>query len=110
MIRRNSVALILITLGATFLIAAALLHLSDYPKDLSAVGASNLRAGLKGAVRALRLPARPESPRPSASSNHAIVLTNELQGRWDGRDPGYLRIGVCSIRQARLRPLGLDPD
>jgi hypothetical protein len=53
MIRRNSVALILITLGATFLIAAALLHLSDYPKDLSAVGASNLRAGLKGAVRAL---------------------------------------------------------
>jgi hypothetical protein len=53
MTRRTSVALTLITLGATFLIAAALLHLSDYPKDLSAVGASNLRPGLKGAVRSL---------------------------------------------------------
>jgi hypothetical protein len=51
--RRTLAALILITLGATFLIAAALLHLSDYPKDLSAVGASNLRPGLKGAVRSL---------------------------------------------------------
>jgi hypothetical protein len=53
MTRRKLVALILITFGATLLIAAALLHLSDYPKDLSAVAASNLRAGLQGAVRSL---------------------------------------------------------
>jgi hypothetical protein len=53
MTRRTLVALILITLGATSLIAAALLHLSDYPKDLSAVAASNLRPGLQGAVRSL---------------------------------------------------------
>lgn len=51
--RRNSAASILVALGGVVLIAAALLHLSDYPKDFSAVSASNLRAGLKGAVRAL---------------------------------------------------------
>ena len=53
MSRPNNAALILVALGAIVLIAAALLHLSDYPKDLSAVSASNLRAPLKGAVRAL---------------------------------------------------------
>jgi hypothetical protein len=53
MISRNNAARILVALGATVLIAASLLHLSDYPKDLSAVSASNLRAPLKGAVRAL---------------------------------------------------------
>jgi hypothetical protein len=49
----NTAAQILVTSGATALIAASLLHLSDYPKDLSAVSASNLRTPLKGAVRAL---------------------------------------------------------
>ena len=50
---RNNAARILVALGAMVLIAAALLHLSDYPKDLSAVSASNLGAPLQGAVRAL---------------------------------------------------------
>jgi hypothetical protein len=50
---RNDAARILVALGATVLIAAALLHLSDYPKDLSAVSASNLGAPLQRAVRAL---------------------------------------------------------
>jgi hypothetical protein len=50
---RNYLAHILVALGAMVLIAAALLHLSDYPKDLSAVGASNLGAPLQRAVRAL---------------------------------------------------------
>jgi hypothetical protein len=48
---RNNAARILVALGAIVLIAAALLHLSDYPKDLSVVSASNLGAPLKGAVR-----------------------------------------------------------
>jgi hypothetical protein len=52
-ISRNNAARILVALGATVLIAASLLHLSDYPKDLTAVSVSNLRAPLKGAVRAL---------------------------------------------------------
>lgn len=51
--RRNHAARVLVALGAVILIAASLLHLSDYPKDLSAVSASNLRAGLKGGVRDL---------------------------------------------------------
>jgi hypothetical protein len=51
--RRNNAAKILVALGAAVLIAASLLHLSYYPKDLSAVSASNLHASLKGAVRAL---------------------------------------------------------
>jgi hypothetical protein len=50
---RNYLARILVALGAMVLIAAALLHLSDYPKDLSAVSASNLGAPLQAAVRAL---------------------------------------------------------
>jgi hypothetical protein len=50
---RNNAARILVALGAIVLIAAALLHLSDYPKDLSAVSASNLGAPLKGGVRSL---------------------------------------------------------
>jgi hypothetical protein len=45
---RNSAARMLVALGAMVLIAAALLHLSDYPKDLSAVSASNLGAPLQG--------------------------------------------------------------
>jgi hypothetical protein len=53
MIGRNNVARILIALGAIVLIAAALLHLSDYSKDLPAVSASNLVAPLKGGVRSL---------------------------------------------------------
>lgn len=51
--RRNNAARILVALGAVILIVASLLHLSDYPKDLSVVNASNLRAGLKDGVRAL---------------------------------------------------------
>jgi hypothetical protein len=50
---RNNAARILVALGALVLIAAALLHLSDYPKDLSAVSASNLGARLQKGVRAL---------------------------------------------------------
>src|SRR6266700_1941567 len=50
---RNNAARILVALGAMDLIVAALLHLSDYPKDLAAVSASNLGAPLQGAVRAL---------------------------------------------------------
>jgi hypothetical protein len=50
---RNNAARILVALGAMVLIAAALLHLSDYRKDLFAVSASNLGAPLQGGVRAL---------------------------------------------------------
>jgi hypothetical protein len=50
---RKNAAWILVALGAVVLIAAVLLHLSDYPKDLSAVSASNLGARLQGEVRAL---------------------------------------------------------
>ena len=50
---RNNAARILVALGAIVLIAVALLHLSDYPKDLSAVSASNLGAPLQGGVRSL---------------------------------------------------------
>jgi hypothetical protein len=50
---RNNAARILVALGAMVLIAAALLHLSDYPKDLPAVSASNLGVPLQRAVRAL---------------------------------------------------------
>jgi hypothetical protein len=50
---RNNAARILVALGAMVLIAAALLHLSDYPRDLTAVSASNLGAPLQRAVRAL---------------------------------------------------------
>jgi hypothetical protein len=50
---RDNAARILVALGAMVLIAAALLHLSDYPKDLSAVSASNLGAPLQGGVRSL---------------------------------------------------------
>jgi len=50
---RDYLARILVASGAMVLIAAALLHLSDYPKDLSAVSASNLGAPLQRAVRSL---------------------------------------------------------
>jgi hypothetical protein len=50
---RNNAARIPVALGAIVLIAAALLHLSDYPKDLPDVSASNLIAPLKGGVHSL---------------------------------------------------------
>jgi hypothetical protein len=50
---RNNAARILVTLGAVVFIAAALLHLSAYRKDLGAVSASNLIPVLKGGVRAI---------------------------------------------------------
>jgi hypothetical protein len=50
---RNNVARILVALGAMVLIASALLHLSDYPKDSSAVSASSLGAPLQRAWRSL---------------------------------------------------------
>src|SRR5258708_20937089 len=50
---RNKAARILISLGAIVLIAAALLHLSDYPKDMRAVSASNLSAPMQSEVRSL---------------------------------------------------------
>lgn len=50
---RNNAARILVALGAMVLIATALLHLSAYRKDLSAVSASNLSAPLQGGVRSL---------------------------------------------------------
>ena len=46
--RRNNAARIPVVLRAVVLIAAALLHLSAYRKDLGAVSASNLSAVLKG--------------------------------------------------------------
>jgi hypothetical protein len=52
---RNKAARILISLGALVLIAAALLHLSDYLKDMRAVSASNLSAPMQSEVRALFL-------------------------------------------------------
>jgi hypothetical protein len=51
--RQNNAARILVALGAMVLIATALLHLSDYPKDLSAVSASNLGAPLQGGALSL---------------------------------------------------------
>jgi hypothetical protein len=50
---RNNAARILVALGAVVLIAAALLHLSGYRRDLGAVSASNLIPVLKGGVRAI---------------------------------------------------------
>jgi hypothetical protein len=50
---RNKASRILISSGATVLLVAALLHLSDYPKDLRAIAASNLRASMQGEVRSL---------------------------------------------------------
>jgi hypothetical protein len=50
---RNNAARILVALGAVVLIAAALLHLSAYRRDLAAVSASNLIPVLKGGVRAI---------------------------------------------------------
>ena len=50
---RNKAPRILISSGATVLIVAALLHLSDYPKDIRAVAASSLRASMQGEVRSL---------------------------------------------------------
>ena len=52
---RNKAARILISLGAMVLIAAALLHLSGYPKDMRAVSASNLSAPMQSEVRSLFL-------------------------------------------------------
>jgi hypothetical protein len=52
---RNKAARTLVSLGAMGLIAAALLHLSDYPKDMRAVSASNLSAPLQSEVRSLFL-------------------------------------------------------
>jgi hypothetical protein len=52
---RNNAARLLVSLGALVLIAAALLHLSDYPKDLRAVSVSNLGAPMQREVRCLFL-------------------------------------------------------
>lgn len=50
---RNKAARILISVGAMVLIAAALLHLSAYPKDMRAVTESNLRAPMQREVHSL---------------------------------------------------------
>jgi hypothetical protein len=50
---RNKAARILFSSAAMVLIAAALLHLSDYTKDMRAVAASSLRASMQGEVRSL---------------------------------------------------------
>jgi hypothetical protein len=55
MIGRNNAARLLVSLGAIVLIAAALLHLSDYRKDLHAVSVSNLGAPMQREVRTLFL-------------------------------------------------------
>ena len=52
---RNKAARILISSGGVALIAAALLHLSDYLKDMRAVSASHLSAPMQGEVRSLFL-------------------------------------------------------
>jgi hypothetical protein len=52
---RNKAARILVSLAAMVLIAAALLHLSAYAKDMRAVSASNLSAPLQSEVRSLFL-------------------------------------------------------
>ena len=52
---RNKAARILISLGAMVLIAAALLHLSYYPKDMRAVSSSDLSAPMQSEVRSLFL-------------------------------------------------------
>jgi hypothetical protein len=52
---RNNAGRILVSLAAMVLIAAALLHLSDYEKDMRAVSASNLSAPLQNEVRSLFL-------------------------------------------------------
>ena len=52
---RNKAARILISVGAMVLIAAALLHLSAYPKDMRVVTASNLRAPMQSEVHSLFL-------------------------------------------------------
>jgi small basic protein len=52
---RNKAARILVSLAAMVLIAATLLHLSDYAKDMRAVSASNLSAPLQSEVRSLFL-------------------------------------------------------
>jgi len=55
MVGRNKAARILISFGALLLVAAALLHLSDYAKDMRAVSASNLSAPMQSEVRSLFL-------------------------------------------------------
>jgi hypothetical protein len=55
MIDRNKAARTAISLGAMILIAAALLHLSDYTKDMRAASASNLSASMQGEMRSLFL-------------------------------------------------------
>ena len=52
---RNNAARIVVSLAALVLIAAALLHLSDYAKDMRAVSASNLSAPLQSEARSLFL-------------------------------------------------------
>jgi hypothetical protein len=52
---RNLAARLLVSAGAMVLIAAALLHLSDYGKDLRVVSASNLSTPMQGEVRCLFL-------------------------------------------------------
>ena len=52
---RNKAARILISLGGMVLFSAALLHLSDYLKDMRAVSASNLSAPMQSEVRSLFL-------------------------------------------------------
>jgi hypothetical protein len=53
--RYRRAARLFVSLGALVLIAAALLHLSDYPKDLRAVSVSNLSAPMQREVRCLFL-------------------------------------------------------
>ena len=50
---RDKAARILLSLGAMVLIAAALLHLSDYAKDMRAVSTSNLSAPMQSEMRSL---------------------------------------------------------
>jgi hypothetical protein len=52
---RNKAARILVSLGGMVLIAAALIHLSDYAKDMRAVSASNLSFSMQNEVRSLFL-------------------------------------------------------
>jgi hypothetical protein len=52
---RNNVARVLATVGAILLFATAALHLSDYPKDTSALPAANLNPRLQAGFRAVFL-------------------------------------------------------
>lgn len=107
--RRNNVARTLVTLGAIVLIAAALLHLSDYPKDLSAVSASNLRAPLKGGVRALYFSFGWDSiVIATLMLISTFTATNEPVRRWPSEMRGevgsYRGASECAMAGAPARP------